>query len=80
MYHIKTSTTKHYGEVIAVREYMKNGKWTSLKKSVGSTKEPITGEMLTEFIEKINPEEVNLIVKDKKGEIHHIDFPITSLE
>lgn len=80
MYHIKTNSTKHYGEVIAVREYMKNGKWTSLKKSIGSTNEPITDEMLTEFIEKNKPEEVNLIIKDKRGDIHHIDFPITDLE
>lgn len=80
MYHVKTKTTKVYGEVIAVREYMKNNKWTSLKKSIGNSNEPITDESLTEFIEKVQPEEVNLIIRDKKGEIHHVDFPITDLE
>lgn len=80
MYHVKTKTTKHYGEVIAIREYLKGNKWTTLKKSIGNSAEPITDEMLTDFIEKNSPDEVNLIIKDKKGEIHHIDFPISDLE
>ena len=80
MYHVKNSTTKHYGNVIAIREYSKNDKWTTLKKPIGNSEEPLTDEMLTEFIKKYSPDEVNLILKDKKGEIHHVDFSISSLE
>lgn len=80
MYHVKNKVVKHYGEVIAIREYSKKNKWTSLKTSVGNSNEPLTDEMLTDFIEKYEPDEVNLIIKDKKGDIHHIDFPISDLE
>lgn len=79
MYKVKCQTTKNYGSVIGIGEYCVNDKWKKLKNSVGNSKEPLTDEQLTEFIEKYNPVEVNLIIKDKKGDIHHVDFPIDSL-
>lgn len=79
MYKVKCQTTSNYGSVIGINEYCIDNKWKKLKTAVGNSKEPLTDEMLTEFIEKYKPVEVNLIIKDKKGEIHHVDFPIDSL-
>ena len=79
MYKVNGESTKHYGTVIGIREYCKNNKWTSLKKPIGTSANKLTNEELTEFIESKKPDEINLIIQDKKGEIHHVDFPIESL-
>jgi len=79
MYKVKCQTTSHYGTVIGIDEYCVNNKWKKLKNTVGNSKEPLTDELLTEFIEKYNPEEINLIIRDRKGEIHHVDFTVESL-
>ena len=79
MYKVKCQTTEHYGKVICINEYCVDNKWKRLKTVVGNSSEPLTDEMLTTFIEKYKPTEVNLTVKDRKGEIHHVDFPIDSL-
>lgn len=79
MYKVKCQLTNHYGSVISINEYCIGNKWKKLKQTIGNSKEPLTDEMLTEFIEKYKPVEVNLAIKDRKGEIHHVDFPIDSL-
>ena len=79
MYKVKCQTTMHYGSVISINEYCIDNTWKKLKQTIGNSKEPLTDEMLTEFIEKYKPVEVNLAIKDRKGEIHHVDFPIDSL-
>ena len=79
MYKVKCQTTMHYGSVISINEYCIGNKWKKLKQMIGNSKEPLTDEMLTEFIEKYKPVEVNLAIKGRKGEIHHVDFPIDSL-
>lgn len=39
----------------------------------------ITDEQLNDFIEKYKPDEVNLSIKDKRGDLRHIDFTINDL-
>lgn len=78
-YRVKNKHSKYYGEVIAIVEYCKKGKWTKLKKSVGSSAEPLTDEMLNKFIEENSPEEINLAIKNKRGEMHHVDFALEDL-
>lgn len=80
MYKVKNRETKNYGTVIGIGEYCVNNKWKKLKNTVGNSKEPLTDEMLTDFIEKNNPVEINLIIQDKHGNIHRVDFPIEDLE
>ena len=76
-YKVKNKHSKNYGEVICIKEYCKNNKWTKLKKPVGTSAAPLTDDMLTEFIESNRPDELNLMVKDKKGEIHYVDFAVS---
>lgn len=79
MYTVNNKTTKCYGSVIGIREYCINNKWKTLRNSIGNSKEPLTDEALTEFILKYKPVEINLILRDKRGEIHYVDFPIEDL-
>ena len=79
MYHVKTNDTKPYGAVIGIFEYCKNNKWIKPKRTIGTTANHLTDEMLTEFIEKYKPEEINLMFEDKRGGFRYVDFPIESL-
>lgn len=79
MYKVKCKTTKVYGSVICIGEYCINNKWRKLKVSIGNSKEPITDEQLNDFIEKYKPDEINLTIKDKRGDLRHIDFTINDL-
>lgn len=75
-YKVKNSHTKKFGEPISIVEYFKNEKWTKLKKHVGRSSKHLNDEMLCEFISKHSPEEICLLILDKKGETHLVDFSI----
>lgn len=79
MYHVKNDSTKYYGTVIGIYEYSKNNKWLKPKKTIGNPTNKLTDEMLTEFIEKYKPEEINLIFEGRNGDLRYVDFPIESL-
>lgn len=79
MYHVVTRTTKAYGTVIGIKEYLKNDKWIKPKTTIGNPSNKLTDEMLNDFIEKYNPEEINLIIEDRRGELHFVDFVLENL-
>ena len=82
MYSLKNSSfTKRY-KFICIREYLssKTNKWTKLKKTIGTYSDPITDEMLNDFISKEKPVEVNIECIDKKNESHFVDFDIKDFE
>lgn len=71
---------KRTGKAISIVEYSVNDKWYKPKHKIGTEKLPITDETLTEFIEQFCPEEICLLIIDKKGEHRPIDFPIEDFE
>ena len=79
MYKIRKDAVKHYGKVIGIREYCIGTKWKTLKNTIGNSKEPLTDEDLNDFILKYKPDEINLILQDRKGEMHYVDFPTEDL-
>ena len=80
MYHVATKDTKLYGTVIGINEYLKNNKWIKPKGvTIGTESKKLTDEMLNDFIDKYKPEEINFIMKDKKGEFHFVDFTLEDL-
>ena len=78
-YSLKNSSFNKRYKFICIREYLssKTNKWTKLKKSIGTFSEPITYEMLNDFIEKEDPVELNFECLDKKNESHFIDFTLS---
>lgn len=82
-YAVNTKAVKNIGKVIGVHEYIENlpnAKWKKPKQVVGTTAEPITDSQLTEFIDTHNVFEICLSIKDKKGEMRHIDFSLEDLK
>lgn len=75
-YKVRNSHTKKFGEPIAITEYCKNDRWTKLKKQVGTSSKHLNDEMLCDFISKYSPQEICLLIFDKKGEKHLVDFSI----
>ena len=71
---------KNTGQAIGILEYSIENKWLRPKKKVGSYKEPLTDEMLNEFIDKYLPEEICLLINDNKDNERRIDFSLTDLE
>jgi len=78
-YKVKVPATKSY-KVVGICEYSVKGKWTKVKPMIGNVNEPITDDMLNEFIHTYKPEEINLFMIDSKKVEHYIDFPIEDLE
>ena len=80
LYTLDIPFIKKTGQVIGIIEYSIEDKWLRPKKKVGSYKEPLTDEMLNEFIEKYLPEEICLLINDNKDNERRIDFSLTDLE
>ena len=80
LYTLDVPLIKNTGQAIGILEYSIENKWIRPKKKVGSYKEPLTDEMLNEFIEKYLPEEICLLINDNKDNERRIDFSLTDLE
>ena len=80
LYTLDIPFIKKTGKVIGIIEYSIEDKWLRPKKKVGTYKEPLTDEMLNEFIEKYLPEEICLLINDNKDNERRIDFSLTDLE
>ena len=80
LYTLDVPLIKNTGQAIGILEYSIENKWLRPKKKVGSYKEPLTDEMLNEFIEKYLPEEICLLINDNKDNERRIDFSLTDLE
>ena len=80
LYTLDVPFIKKTGQVIGIIEYSIEDKWLRPKKKVGTYKEPLTDEMLNAFIEEYLPEEICLLIKDKKDNERRIDFALTDLE
>ena len=80
LYTLDVPLIKNTGQAIGILEYSIENKWLRPKKKVGSYKEPLTDEMLNEFIEKYLPEEICLLMNDNKDNERRIDFSLTDLE
>ena len=80
LYTLDIPFIKKTGQVIGIIEYSIEDKWLRPKKKVGTYKEPLTDEMLNTFIEEYFPEEICLLIKDKKDNERRIDFALADLE
>lgn len=83
MYTTKAKAIKNIGRLIGIHEYIENfkgAKWKVPKEPVGTSDAPITDEQLNEFIKSHNVFELCLKIKDKRGEMRHIDFSLSDLE
>ena len=80
LYTLDIPFIKKTGKVIGIIEYSIEDKWLRPKKKVGTYKEPLTDEMLNTFIEEYFPEEICLLIKDKKDNERRIDIALTDLE
>lgn len=80
LYTLDVPFIKKTGQVIGIIEYSIEDKWLRPKKKVGTYKEPLTDEMLNAFVEEYLPEEICLLIKDKKDNERRIDFALTDLE
>ena len=80
LYTLDIPFIKKTGQVIGIIEYSIEDKWLRPKKKVGTYKEPLTDEMLNTFSEEYFPEEICLLIKDKKDNERRIDFALADLE
>ena len=80
LYTLDVPLIKNTGQAIGILEYSIENKWLRPKNKVGSYKDPLTDEMLNEFIEKYLPEEICLLINDNKDNERRIDFSLTDLE
>ena len=80
LYTLDIPFIKKTGQVIGIIEYSIEDKWLRPKKKVGTYKEPLTDEMLNTFIEEYFPEEICLLIKDKKDNERRIDFALSDFE
>lgn len=80
LYTLDVPFIKKTGQVIGIIEYSIEDKWLRPKKKVGTYKEPLTDEMLNAFIEEYLPEEICLLIKDKKDNERRIDFALSDFE
>ena len=80
LYTLDIPFIKKTGKVIGIIEYSIEDKWLRPKKKVGTYKEPLTDEMLNTFIEEYFPEEICLLIKDKKDNERRIDFALSDFE
>ena len=80
LYTLDVPLIKNTGQAIGILEYSIENKWLRPKKKVGTYKEPLTDEMLNTFIEEYFPEEICLLIKDKKDNERRIDFALADLE
>lgn len=80
-YSLRKAKSKIYKNAVAVNEWCDNkGKWTKLKKPLGSPNEPLDDEAFNQFIQENNVAEVNLMIIGTKGSIHNVDFSLEELE
>ena len=80
LYTLDIPFIKKTGKVIGIIEYSIEDKWLRPKKKVGTYKEPLTDEMLNAFIDEYLPEEICLLIKDKKDNERRIDFALSDFE
>ena len=80
LYTLDIPFIKKTGQVIGIIEYSIEDKWLRPKKKVGTYKEPLTDEMLNAFIDEYLPEEICLLIKDKKDNERRIDFALSDFE
>lgn len=80
LYTLDVPFIKKTGQVIGIIEYSIEDKWLRPKKKVGTYKEPLTDEMLNAFVEEYLPEEICLLIKDKKDNERRIDFALSDFE
>lgn len=80
LYTLDVPFIKKTGQVIGIIEYSIEDKWLHPKKKVGTYKEPLTDEMLNAFIDEYLPEEICLLIKDKKDNERRIDFALSDFE
>ena len=80
LYTLDVPLIKNTGQAIGILEYSIENKWLRPKNKVGSYKDPLTDEMLNEFIEKQLLEEICLLINDNKDNERRIDFSLTDLE
>ena len=80
LYTLDVPFIKKTGQVIGIIEYSIEDKWLRPKKKVGTYKEPLTDEMLNAFIEEYLPDEICLLIKDKKDNERRIDFALSDFE
>ena len=77
LYTLDVPFVRRTGKVIGIIEYSIDDKWLRPKKKVGTYKNPLTDEMLNAFIEEYLPEEICLLIKDKKDNERRIDCPLS---
>ena len=80
LYTLDVPLIKNTGQAIGILEYSVEDKWLRPKKKIGTYEDPLTDEMLNEFIEKYLPEEICLLINDNKDNERRIDFSLTDLE
>ena len=80
LYTLDVPFIKKIGKVIGILEYSVEDKWLRPKKKIGTYEDPLTDEMLNEFIEEYLPEDLCLLIKDKKCNERRIDFSLTDIE
>ena len=80
LYTLDVPFIKKTGQVIGIIEYSIEDKWLNPKNKVGTYKEPLTDEMLNAFIDEYLPEEICLLIKDKKDNERRIDFALSDFE
>ena len=80
LYTLDVPFIKKTGQVIGIIEYSIEDKWLHPKNKVGTYKEPLTDEMLNAFIDEYLPEEICLLIKDKKDNERRIDFALSDFE
>ena len=73
LYTLDVPFVRRTGKVIGIIEYSIDDKWLRPKK-------PLTDEMLNAFIEEYLPEEICLLIKDKKDNERRIDCPLSDFE
>lgn len=80
LYTLDVPFIKKTGQVIGILEYSIDDKWYRPKKKIGTYQNPLTDEDLNNFIEDICPDEICLLIKDKKETERRIDFALADLE
>ena len=80
VYTLDVPFIKKTGQVIGILEYSIDDKWYRPKKKIGTYQHPLTDDDLNTFIEEICPDEVCLLIKDKKDNERRIDFGLADLE
>lgn len=80
LYTLDVPFVRRTGKVIGILEYSIDDKWLRPNKKVGTYKNPLTDEMLNDFIDEYLPDEICLLIKDKKDNERRIDCALSDFE